>query len=97
MATTTTTSTDTGQHTPTRGRQLEAQQPITQQERSTTNRLRTTMAAQNVVPVVVTAGDTIEGLHQWASGRCISADWAGMYSREEGMNGGRVRRFVRAS
>jgi hypothetical protein len=33
MATATTTSTDTGQHTPTRGRQREAQQPVTQQER----------------------------------------------------------------
>ena len=32
MATATTTSTDTGQHTPTRGRQREAQQPVTQQE-----------------------------------------------------------------
>jgi hypothetical protein len=26
-------------------------------------------AAQNVVPVAVTAGDKIEGLRQWASGR----------------------------
>ncbi len=31
-------------------------------------------AAQNVVPVAVTAGDKIEGLRQWASGRCLSAD-----------------------
>ena len=28
-------------------------------------------AAQNVVPVAVTAGDKIEGLRQWASGRCL--------------------------
>jgi hypothetical protein len=27
-------------------------------------------AAQNVVPVAVTAGDKIEGLRQWASGSC---------------------------
>jgi len=41
-------------------------------------------AAQNVVPVAVTAGDKIEQLRQWASGRCLSADRAGVYSREQG-------------
>ena len=51
-------------------------------------------AAQNVVPVAVTVGDKIEGLRQWASGRCLAADRAGVYSRAEG--GGRVRRVVRA-
>ena len=45
MSTATTTSTDTGQHTPTRGRQREAQQPVTQQERSAASRLRTKIAA----------------------------------------------------
>jgi hypothetical protein len=53
-------------------------------------------AAQNVVPVAVTAGDKIEGLRQWASGRCLSADRAGVYSRSEGSGGGRVRRVMRA-
>jgi hypothetical protein len=52
-------------------------------------------AAQNVVPVAVTAGDRIESLRQWASGRCLSADRAGVYSRSEGESGGRVRRVVR--
>ena len=52
-------------------------------------------AAQNVVPVAGTAGDKIEGLRQWASGRCLSADRAGVYSRAE-VGGGRVRRVVRA-
>ena len=52
-------------------------------------------AAQNVVPVAVTAGDKIEGLRQWASGRCLSADRAGVYSRSE-VGGGRGRRVVRA-
>jgi hypothetical protein len=52
-------------------------------------------AAQNVVPVAVTAGDKIESLRQWASGRCLSADRAGVYSRSEGSGGGRVRRVVR--
>ena len=52
-------------------------------------------AAQNVVPVAVTAGDKIESLRQWASGRCLSADRAGVYSRSEGVSGGRARRVVR--
>jgi hypothetical protein len=52
-------------------------------------------AAQNVVPVAVTAGDKIEGLRQWASGRCLSADRAGVYSRVEA-GGARVRRVLRA-
>jgi hypothetical protein len=47
-------------------------------------------AAQNVAPVAVTAGDKIESLRQWASGRCLSADRAGVYSRSEGSSGGRV-------
>ena len=39
-------------------------------------------AAQNVVPVALTAGDKIEALRQWASGRCLSADRAGVYSKK---------------
>ena len=53
-------------------------------------------AAQNVVPVAVTAGDKIEGLRQWASGRCLSADRTGVYSRTEAGRGGRARRVMRA-
>jgi hypothetical protein len=53
-------------------------------------------AAQNVVPVAVTAGDKIEGLRQWASGRCLSADRAGVYSREQQSSAGsRTRRVMR--
>ena len=53
-------------------------------------------AAQNVVPVAVTAGDKIEGLRQWASGRCLSADRAGVYSRQDGpVENSRVRRVMR--
>jgi hypothetical protein len=52
-------------------------------------------SAQNVVPVAVTAGDKIEALRQWASGRCLSADRAGVYSREQERANGRVRRVVR--
>ena len=51
-------------------------------------------AAQNVVPVAVTAGDKVESLRQWASGRCLSADRTGVYSRSE-VGGGRGRREVR--
>jgi hypothetical protein len=51
-------------------------------------------AAQNVVLVAVTAGDKIESLRQWASGRCLSADRVGVYSRAEG-SGSRVRRAMR--
>ena len=105
MSTATTTSHDTGQQMAPRGRQREAQQPVTQQERSAAQRIRTPMAAcvldvllvqaaQNVVPVAVTAGDKIEAIRQWASGRCLSADRAGVYSRSEG-GGGRVRTVVR--
>jgi hypothetical protein len=50
------------------------------------------MAAQNVVPVAVTAGDKIESLRQWASGRCLSADRTGVYSRAEQAG---ARRIVR--
>ena len=52
-------------------------------------------AVQNVVPVAVTAGDKIEALRRWASGRCLSADRVGVYSRSE-VGGGRLRRVVRA-
>ena len=50
-------------------------------------------SAQNVVPIAVTAGDKIEALRQWASGRCLSADRAGAYSRTEIVRG-RGRRVV---
>src|SRR5206468_6402302 len=38
-------------------------------------------AAQNIVPVAVTAGESVERLRAWASGRCLSADRPGIYSR----------------
>jgi len=52
-------------------------------------------AAQNVVSVAVTAGDKIESLRQLASGRCLSADRAGVYSREAPAAVGRSRRVLR--
>ncbi len=54
-------------------------------------------AAQNVVPVAVTAGDKIESLRQWASGRCLSADRVGVHSREQQPStGSTTRRVMRA-
>jgi SpoVK/Ycf46/Vps4 family AAA+-type ATPase len=47
-------------------------------------------AAQNIVPVAVTAGESVERLRTWASGRCLSADTAGIYQRS-GSSGGRRR------
>lgn len=41
-------------------------------------------AAQNVVPVAVTAAESVERLRNWASGRCLSADQVGIYVRQSG-------------
>jgi SpoVK/Ycf46/Vps4 family AAA+-type ATPase len=38
-------------------------------------------AAQYIVPVAVTAGESIERLRSWASGRCLAADRPGLYTR----------------
>jgi hypothetical protein len=38
-----------------------------------------TAAADHVVPVAVTAAESVERLRQWASGRCLSADASGIY------------------
>lgn len=38
-------------------------------------------AAQHIVPVAVTAGEAVERLRDWASGRCLAADRPGLYSR----------------
>ena len=38
-------------------------------------------AAENVVPVAVTAGESVEKLRSWAAGRCLSADRPGLYTR----------------
>ena len=48
-------------------------------------------AAQNVVPVAVTAAESVERLRNWASGRCLNADEAGIYRREIGGSGTRRR------
>jgi SpoVK/Ycf46/Vps4 family AAA+-type ATPase len=38
-----------------------------------------TAADQNVVPVAVTAAESVEWLRQWASGRCLDAEGGGIY------------------
>ena len=38
-----------------------------------------TAAAQNVVPVAVTAAESVERLRTWASGRCLDAESSGIY------------------
>jgi hypothetical protein len=50
-----------------------------------------TEAATNIVPVAITAGESVERLRNWASGRCLSADRPGIYSRvaEPGGQSGR--------
>jgi hypothetical protein len=40
-----------------------------------------TQAARNVVPVAITAAESVERLRTWATGRCLSASSSGTYSR----------------
>jgi SpoVK/Ycf46/Vps4 family AAA+-type ATPase len=40
-----------------------------------------TQAARNIVPVAVTAAESVEKLRTWASGRCLCATNPGVYSR----------------
>jgi SpoVK/Ycf46/Vps4 family AAA+-type ATPase len=51
-----------------------------------------TAAAQNVVPVAVMAAESVDRLRNWASGRCQSADAAGIYAHAS--NGRKRRRCV---
>ena len=51
-----------------------------------------TAAAQNVVPVAITAGESVERLRTSASGRCLSADSPGIYHCNT--TSGRSRRKV---
>jgi hypothetical protein len=50
-------------------------------------------AAENVVPVAVTSGESVERLRQWADGRCLSAEQLGVY-RSQAANNGASRRKV---
>lgn len=46
-------------------------------------------AAQNVVPVAVTAAESVSKLRTWASGRCLSAQQPGIYHGSELKSGSR--------
>jgi hypothetical protein len=48
-------------------------------------------AAQNVVPVAVTAAEAVDRLRTWASGRCLSADQGGLYQRDSNKPSARRR------
>jgi SpoVK/Ycf46/Vps4 family AAA+-type ATPase len=55
-------------------------------------------AAQNVVPIARTAGEAVDKLRTWATGRCLSADRSGIYQRaEQPQSGGPRRRIPRDS
>jgi hypothetical protein len=44
-------------------------------------------AAQHIVPVAVTAGESVERLRSWAGGRCLAADRPGIYTRGNEITG----------
>lgn len=50
-----------------------------------------TAAAENVVPVAVTAAESVERLRKWASGRCLSATATGIYQHGPERSRGRRR------
>ena len=52
-------------------------------------------AALNVVPVAVTASESVEKLRSWASGRCLSANQPGIYMRNSGGSGSSGRSVSR--
>jgi hypothetical protein len=54
-------------------------------------------AARNVVPIAVTAAESVERLRNWASGRCLSASNPGVYSRAAGEPAMPMRRVTRQS
>jgi SpoVK/Ycf46/Vps4 family AAA+-type ATPase len=49
-------------------------------------------AATNIVPVAVTARESVERLRNWADGRCLSADNTGVYRASQPAGKSRVRR-----
>jgi hypothetical protein len=54
-------------------------------------------AAKNVVPVAVTAAESVEKLRAWASGRCLDASRPGIYARKSEMPDVTPRRVTTAS
>lgn len=54
-------------------------------------------AAKNVVPVAVTAAESVDRLRAWAAGRCLDASRAGIYTRGAEAPAPTARRVSRAS
>jgi hypothetical protein len=52
-------------------------------------------AARNVVPVAVTAAESVGRLRNWASRRCLDADVPGIYVRNGGTTAKPVRQVPR--
>ncbi len=52
-----------------------------------------TQAAQNIVPVSVTAGESVQRLRAWAHGRCVATDKPGIY-RSATTTGNKRRRQI---
>lgn len=48
-------------------------------------------AAKNIVPIAVTAAESVAKLRQWASGRCLNAEVAGIYHHQAATNKRRRR------
>lgn len=54
-------------------------------------------AAKNVVPIAVTAAESVEQLRAWATGRCLDATRAGIYARGTPESTSACRRVTRPS
>jgi SpoVK/Ycf46/Vps4 family AAA+-type ATPase len=51
-------------------------------------------AAHNIVPIAVTAAESVERLRAWASGRCLDASRPVIYSSSAASAAGRPRRKI---
>ena len=74
MSTATTTSHGTGQQTPHRGRQREAQQPVNQTTPNAAQRLRTTMAAVRLAFTWLGVRKTLAPEQRTTAARAFHAD-----------------------
>ena len=54
-------------------------------------------AAQNIVPVAITATESVENLRKWASGRCLDAEKPGLFRSEKSNSQESKRRRVTRS
>ena len=52
-------------------------------------------AARQIVPVAITAAESVERLRTWATGRCLSAEQPGLYSRTAAATEGPRRKVAR--